>query len=124
MSSEPVEFDRGLGDALFGQEVRYLEPLIALELNDLAEFFVVDKSTVACKIPFESFQQLLQIILFRQTLQSSQGLATVALLDADVDVILLRSDVGILEIAFLGERVEALEVLKTHAMESGSRGCV
>jgi len=73
---------------------------------------------------FESFQQLLQIILFRQTLQSSQGLATVALLDADVDVILLRSDVGILEIAFLGERVEALEVLKTHAMESGSRGCV
>lgn len=84
---------------------------------------------------------------FRQTLQSSQGLATVALLDADVDVILLRSNVGILEIAFLGERVyntidtsahsfqclpvasgrrhtKALEVLKTHAMESGSRGCV
>lgn len=45
-----MEFDRGLGDALFGQEVRYLEPLIALKLNDLAKFFVVDKSTVACKI--------------------------------------------------------------------------
>ena len=50
MSSEPVEFDRGLGDALVGQEIGYLEPLIALELNDLAKFFVVDKSTVACKI--------------------------------------------------------------------------
>jgi len=45
-----VEFDRGLGDALVSQEVGYLEPLIALELNDLAKFFVVNKSTVACKI--------------------------------------------------------------------------
>jgi len=38
-------------------------------------------------------------------LQSGQGLATVALLNADVNVVLLRSDVGILEITFLGEGV-------------------
>jgi len=42
MGSEAVEFDRGLGDALFGEEVGNLEALIALELDDLAKFFVVD----------------------------------------------------------------------------------
>jgi len=36
MSSESVKFDRGLGDALFGEEVGDLEALIALELDDLA----------------------------------------------------------------------------------------
>jgi hypothetical protein len=45
-----VKLDRRLGDALLGEEAGDLEPLIALELDDLAELFVVDKSTVACKI--------------------------------------------------------------------------
>lgn len=40
--SEAVEFDRGLGDALFSEEVGDLEALIALELDDLAKFFVVN----------------------------------------------------------------------------------
>jgi len=80
----------------------------------------------------------------RYTLQSGQGLATVALLNADVNVVLLRPDVGFLEITFLGEgvyktrsahqltrltpiireRTEVLEVLKTHTTESCSGGCV
>jgi hypothetical protein len=42
MGLEAVEFDRGLGDALFGEEVGDLEALIALELDDLAKFVVVD----------------------------------------------------------------------------------
>ena len=50
MHSESVEFDRRLGDALFGEEVGDLKTLITLELDDLAEFFVVNKSAVACKI--------------------------------------------------------------------------
>ena len=50
IASEAVEFNRRLGDALVGKEVGDLEALIALELDDLAKFFVVDKGTVACKI--------------------------------------------------------------------------
>ena len=40
--SETVDFDRGLRDALLGEERLYLEALITLKLNDLACFFVVD----------------------------------------------------------------------------------
>ena len=42
MGLEAVEFDRRLRDALFSEEVRDLEALIALELDNLAELFVVD----------------------------------------------------------------------------------
>jgi len=42
MGLESVEFDQGLRDALFGEEVGDLETLIALELDDLAKFCVVD----------------------------------------------------------------------------------
>lgn len=42
MCLEAVEFNRRLGDALFGEEVGDLEALIALELDDLAKFFVVN----------------------------------------------------------------------------------
>jgi hypothetical protein len=42
MSSEAVEFDRRLGDALFSEEVGDLEALIALELDDLTKLFVVN----------------------------------------------------------------------------------
>jgi hypothetical protein len=58
MGSEPVEFDRRLWNALFSQEVGDLETLIALELDDLAKFFVVNKSTVACKILSRSVSHL------------------------------------------------------------------
>lgn len=47
--SGTVNFDDLLLDALFYEEFGYLDPLISLELNDLAKLFVCDERSVASK---------------------------------------------------------------------------
>lgn len=42
-----MQLDGVLRDALFGEEVSYLDPLITLKLDDLTHFLVVNEVTVA-----------------------------------------------------------------------------
>ena len=42
-----MHLDGFLGKAFVDQEIRYLEPLVSLELNNLAKFFVFDECPVA-----------------------------------------------------------------------------
>jgi hypothetical protein len=42
-----MKLDRVLGDTLLGQEVLNLEPLVTLELDNLASLLVFDEGTVA-----------------------------------------------------------------------------
>lgn len=44
-----MHLDGVLVNALSNEEVVDLVSLVALELDDLSEFFVVDESSVACK---------------------------------------------------------------------------
>jgi len=44
---ETVQLDGVLGDAQFGQEVGNLDPLVTLELDDLAGLLIFDEGTVA-----------------------------------------------------------------------------
>lgn len=62
MSSETVDLDIGLLDAhLSDHQVRNLLSLIALELDNFAEFGVVDNGTVGGKFLFGKFEDTLRI---------------------------------------------------------------
>jgi hypothetical protein len=61
--------------------------LIALQLDDLAQFFVGDQGAIASKVFFEGFQQLLGVIFRGQALDGRQRLSAVTLLDSDVHVV-------------------------------------
>jgi len=115
--SETVNLDSGLGDTLLDEECRDLLTLVSLELYNLAGLFVINESTVAREFLLEGFQEFLCIVLFGETLQSSQSLATVPLLDTDVDIILLRPYVlrGSKRASFVCEGIESGEVLHVHA---------
>jgi len=117
--SEPVQLDGGLWDPLFSEEVGDLDPLITLKLDDLTHLLVVNESTVASKFLLECFKELLGIVLLGQTLQSGQRLPPVSLLDADVDVILLRTNVftASKRVSLICKGVEGIEVLHAHAIE-------
>ncbi|RUP43718.1 hypothetical protein BC936DRAFT_136823 [Jimgerdemannia flammicorona] len=73
-----------LGDALVHQKLGHLNALVARELENLSKLLVVDKSTVARELLLESLQKALRVILFRETLNSRQRLAAVALLNAEI----------------------------------------
>lgn len=42
-----MQLDAALGDTLLGQEVLNLDPLVTLELDDLASLLIFDEGTVA-----------------------------------------------------------------------------
>jgi len=106
------------GDALFHEEVGYFDPLITLKLYDLTHLLVVNEVTIASKLLLEGFQEFLRIILLWQTLQRSQSLPSVPLLNADVKVILRRANVLVASerITLISERIESIEVLQAHAV--------
>jgi len=86
---ETVHLDVGLGsDTFLHDESGNLLTLVTLELDNLAEFLVVNNGTVACEFLLESLQELLLVILFGESLKSSKRLTTVPLLDTDVNVVL------------------------------------
>lgn len=61
-TSEPMDFDLGLlADSLGGKELFNLRTLISLELNDTAEFLIVNDDTVACKLLLDKLQDLLRV---------------------------------------------------------------
>ena len=81
-----MHLDILLGNAFLNQEHRNLLTLIALKLDDLAKFLVIDKGAIASKLLFERLEKLLRVVFFGEALKSRQSLATIALLDTNVDV--------------------------------------
>jgi hypothetical protein len=84
------------------KEFKDFVALISLKLNDFSQFLALNYSSVACEILIlasslacrvyllECFQNSLKIIFCRDTLNGSQSLTTVALLNTDMNVILME----------------------------------
>jgi len=77
-----------LHNAGLDEEIRDVLPLITLELNDLSKFWVLDHCTIAAELFLEIFEDLAVAELLLQSLDGSQALATITLLDAHVYVVL------------------------------------
>ena len=54
-----MQLDGVLRDTLFGQEVLNLDPLVTLELDDLASFLVFDEGTVASEFLLDRTKSVL-----------------------------------------------------------------
>ena len=90
-SSKPVDLQRRLlHDLVVHQERRRAHALVALQLDDRAQFGVVDHGAVAAELLLEGLDDLLVVERLVEPLDGRQGLAAVALLDADVDIVLGR----------------------------------
>jgi len=128
---EAMDLD-GLGidfQALFlvDEEVFHGIALVALELDHVASLFIVHNGTVAGKLLLDDLEDFLEIKLGRNALDGGQGLTTIALLDADMDVglggLLGRfASILILRIRKGIERFEVLDILSGH-MSLWLRGC-
>jgi len=82
---ESVDLDLLLVDAALScQKTRDLGTLIALELNDRAQLFILHEGPVACKILLENLEQTLLVQTLWQSLDGRQGLASVTLLDTNI----------------------------------------
>ncbi len=76
-------------EAVFGdQEFLNIFSLIALELNDLSHLTIGYDGTIASELLLDHLEDLLLIEFLGETLNRSQSLTTISLLDTDVDVIL------------------------------------
>ena len=79
-----VQFEAVFGD----QEFLDIFSLVTLELNDLSHLTISYDSTIAGELLLDDLEDFLLIKLLGETLDSSQSLTTIALLDSDVDIIL------------------------------------
>jgi len=110
---ETMNFD-GLSiqfEAIFGdQKLLNIFALITLKLNHLTHLTVRDDCAIASELLLDDLEDLLLVKLLWETLDRSQSLTTIALLDTDVDVIL-----GLLRfpsiVVGLREGVKGFEVL-------------
>jgi len=94
---------------LVDEELLNIFTLITLELNHLSHLRIDDNSAIASKFLLDDLQDLLWIISLWKTLDSSQRLTTIALLDTDMDVVLRLFDV-IYIFADFSEGIEGLEI--------------
>ena len=104
---------------LIGQEVLDVLSLVALELDDLAHFGVAHNGAIAGKLLLDHFEDLLLVEFLGETLHGRQGFAAIALLDTNMNVVLLSLfDLAGIFIRFR-ERVEGLKVLDGHTTVGG-----
>jgi len=89
-----VHFDGVLrADLLFDQEGLDGLTLVALELKNLTfGFLVLEHCAVAAMLLLDCLQNLLEIQCFGEASHSSDGFASVTLLDANVNVALIKLD--------------------------------
>lgn len=97
------------------QEFLDVFALIPLKLNHLAHLSVIDNGAIAGKFLLNDLKDFLLVELFGQTLDSSQGLATIALLNPNMDVILRLLGFPGVFVGF-GEGVEGLEIFDGHKL--------
>lgn len=95
---------------LVGEEIGHVLALIALELNHFAHLIVGNDGAIAGELLLDDSKDLLPREFLRNARDGGQTLTSIALLDANVDVILgLRLITGIL-FTDVCEGVERLEV--------------
>ena len=66
-----MHLDILLGDAFLNQEHRNLLTLIALKLDDLAKFLVIDKGAIASKLLFERLEKLFLVVFCEALVDSA-----------------------------------------------------
>lgn len=71
---------------LVDKEILHDIALVTLQLDHVAGFLIVDNGAVARELLLDHLEDLLQVELGWNTLDSGQRLATITLLDANVDV--------------------------------------
>jgi hypothetical protein len=85
-----VDLDGVLLNNAFGdEELGDVLPLVALELDDVAQFRVLDNGAVAAEILLEDLEHLFKVHLLRNARGGRERLSTIALLDADVHIVVL-----------------------------------
>lgn len=104
-----------LGNSTLGQELEDIVSLIALKLDDLAIFGVIDDRAVAAKLLLAGLDNLFLVELGIDALDGRQGLATIALLNAYVnecvgDLVQRSSGLG------LRKRINGVKILDRHAV--------
>jgi len=98
------------------QEFVDILALITLKLNHVAHLAIVDDRSIAGELLLDDLEDLLRIELLRKTLNGGQGLATIALLDTDVNVVLgLLLGFSSILVGF-GEGIEGLEIFDGHKL--------
>jgi len=114
-----VQLNGGLRNTFFREEVRYLQTLITLKLDDLTHLLVFNEGTITGKFLLESLQELLGIVFLGQSLQRGQSLPPIPLLNTNMDVVLLRTNVVVRpkRVSLIGKGIEGSEVLHAHAIE-------
>lgn len=107
-----VETETGL---FVNEEIHDLLALVTLKLDHLAGLFVIDLVAIASEFLPEEGQNLAGVELSRKTSDSGQRLATIALLNTNVDVILDLFGITGVVVGF-GEGVEGLEIFDGHKL--------
>lgn len=112
-SLEAVDLD-GLGVKLqavllVGEELLDILALIALELDHLAHLGIVDDGAIASEFLLDDLEDLLLIEFLGKTLDRSQGLTSIALLNPYMDIILRLFGLSRVFVGF-GEGVVGLEI--------------
>jgi len=104
-----------------GQELLNILALVALKLDHLSHLSVNDDGAIASEFLLDDLEDLLLIEFLWETLDSCQSLATISLLDTDMDVVL-----GLLGLSciFIGlrEGVERFQILDSGAHKSECAG--
>jgi len=116
---ETVDLDSRLLQAVLNEERSDLGALVALELDDLAHFLVVDERSVAGEFLLERLEELLGVVFLGQALERRQRLPSITLLDTNVDVLGGGPNVGAAvpeEVPFVGKGIVRVEVLYAHAI--------
>jgi len=93
---------------LVDQEALELLALVTLELDHLASL-VVDDGAIAGKLLLDNLENLLEVQHTWQSLHGGQSLASIALLDAYVDLLLDLSLASVVPVD-ISEGIEGLEI--------------
>jgi len=98
---------------LVDKELLHGIALVALQLNHVAGLFIVDNCAVASELLLDDFEDLLQIEFGRNAFNGSQGLASIALLDTNMDIglSLFLSGFACILILRIRKGIERLKVL-------------
>lgn len=118
MGLETVNLD-GIGleleTVLGGQELLEILSLVTLQLNHLTHLRVRDDGAIASELLLDDLENLLLVKLLGQTLNGSQSLTAIALLNSNVNVALSLFSLAGIFVGF-GEGVEGLEVFDGHKL--------
>jgi len=118
LALESMYLDSRFFDAILDKKIGNFATLVSLELDDLTHLLVVNEGAIAGEFLLKSFEQFLRIVLFGQALQGGQGLSPIPLLDTNVDIVRLRSNVLAVSerISLVCKGIDCIEVLHAHAM--------